>query len=312
MQQKPIKFGTDRISLSTDYKNSKHGGFFDLGDWGVIQISGPDALTYLQRMSTTQFKNLSIGQSLPGAFLSGKGGLLAWGDFFRSDEQSFFFVVSPGQLHSALQHLEMFHFQEKLEIKDESLSWSLVGLWKTSEAISGPHWLDFKRKSLQYVLTPKQTVEELFQQWVQRGLFRLGMPLFHYLRVLHGIPWMGWEVHPGELVLEAGLDAVVARNKGCYPGQEVVERIFTYGQVNRKLFQVEIESEKEIEWLESPKEIKMDHDTPGHLLSVIPNPEHSKKAVGLAMIKKSFWEDKRRFDLGASEQVFLAASNTHT
>jgi len=304
-----MKFETDWVSLANDYKHSQQGGFFDLSDWGVVQISGPDALTYLQRMSTTQFKDLSIGKSLPGAFLTGKGGVVAWGDFFREDEQSFFFVVSPGQLDSALKHLEMFHFQEKLEIKNETHSWSLVGLWNISEDVKGPHWRDFKRKPLEFILIPKQTKGDFFKQEDQKGFVQLGMPFFHYSRVLHGVPWMGWEIQPGDLVLEAGLEAIVARNKGCYPGQEVVERIFTYGQVNRKLFKVEIESVKEIEWLECPKEIRMDQESVGHLLSIIPIPECSKRAVGLAMIKKSFWEYKGRFDLEPGMQMSLSTSD---
>lgn len=61
--------------------------------------------------------------------------------------------------------------------------------------------------------------------------FRVGAsgedaPGFHDARVLAGVPWGGKEWTSETLALDAGLESWIARGKGCYPGQEVVERAF--------------------------------------------------------------------------------------
>ncbi len=45
----------------------------------------------------------------------------------------------------------------------------------------------------------------------------------------------GVDITEKNMILEAPLNDFVARNKGCYPGQEVVERVFTYGNLGKKL-----------------------------------------------------------------------------
>ena len=55
------------------------------------------------------------------------------------------------------------------------------------------------------------------------------------LRVEAGVPRYGVDLTEDNLLLEIGLDQAVSFTKGCYLGQEVVERIRSRGHVNRKL-----------------------------------------------------------------------------
>lgn len=50
-----------------------------------------------------------------------------------------------------------------------------------------------------------------------------------------GIPLYGVDFTEDNLLLETGMDHAVSFFKGCYLGQEVVERIRSRGHVNRKL-----------------------------------------------------------------------------
>ncbi len=54
-------------------------------------------------------------------------------------------------------------------------------------------------------------------------------------RILAAIPRFGVDGTEANLPPEAGYDAGIAYDKGCYAGQEVVARIRTYGHVNRRL-----------------------------------------------------------------------------
>ncbi len=54
-------------------------------------------------------------------------------------------------------------------------------------------------------------------------------------RVEHGIPTHPNEINDGVNPLEIGLEGAVHENKGCYPGQEVIEKIRSYGKLSRRL-----------------------------------------------------------------------------
>jgi folate-binding protein YgfZ len=63
-----------------------------------------------------------------------------------------------------------------------------------------------------------------------------GMEAFEVARVEAGVPRFGAELDETVLPPEAGLDATaVSYTKGCYIGQEVLNRIRTIGHVNRTL-----------------------------------------------------------------------------
>lgn len=279
-------------SYQEDFESSKKGGFFDLTDWGVIEISGVDATDYLQRMSTANIKKLAREESVEGAFLTGKGTIISLGTFLKKQDDCYWFCVSPDQTEKTLQHLEQFHFQEKLEIKDKTQELAVLGLWNPPG--------DYHQ-----VVVQRKEAEKTFQDLKRQGLSFLGMHLYHFLRVQRGLPWVGWEVSDADLILEASLDQAVARNKGCYPGQEVVERIFTYGQVNRKLLRVELYLKEPGVLPVTPQEFKKGSESVGKLMSAIQCPEDVQKSVGLAFVKKGFWESKESFSLDSGIKLKL-------
>jgi folate-binding protein YgfZ len=63
----------------------------------------------------------------------------------------------------------------------------------------------------------------------------VGVEAQEILRVEAGIPRYGIDMDAENLLLETGLESHVSFHKGCYLGQEVVERIRSRGHVNRKL-----------------------------------------------------------------------------
>ncbi len=62
-----------------------------------------------------------------------------------------------------------------------------------------------------------------------------GAETFDVLRIENGVPWYGRDVTADTLALEAPYDAAISFKKGCYLGQEVMERVTARGHVNRKL-----------------------------------------------------------------------------
>jgi len=62
----------------------------------------------------------------------------------------------------------------------------------------------------------------------------MGYTALNALRLEQGIPWFGYDFGDKQIPHEAGLqDSHISYTKGCYTGQEIVERVRSRGHVNR-------------------------------------------------------------------------------
>lgn len=296
---------------------NKVTGYFDLSDWGTVAITGKDSADYLQRMSTVNLKSLDPGNVAHGTFLTGKGGLVALGMLERLAPDQFHFHVSPGQAARTAEHLEKFHFAEVLEVKDVSSQWALLGGWGLERPAAAMRvvdgqwrgltcriWGDDCRPALTWVKIGREQLNSARESLAGQGVSELGRPLFHYFRVAYAVPELGVEVGLDEIVLETGFDRAVARNKGCYPGQEVVERIFTYGSVNRKLLPVKFVSQVPPEL---PQALLDAGKNVGELVSAAAVPDEPGRFVGLAYVHRSQWERRDAFRTEKGIEVTLRA-----
>ncbi len=63
----------------------------------------------------------------------------------------------------------------------------------------------------------------------------IGMDAFHALRLEAGAPWFPADFNDAMIPHEAALEEThISFTKGCYTGQEIVERVRSRGHVNRK------------------------------------------------------------------------------
>jgi len=63
-------------------------------------------------------------------------------------------------------------------------------------------------------------------------------------RLAQGIPWFGYDFGEQQIPHEAGLEnSHISYTKGCYTGQEIVERVRSRGQVNRRRVRIRFEGD---------------------------------------------------------------------
>jgi folate-binding protein YgfZ len=84
-------------------------------------------------------------------------------------------------------------------------------------------------------LVPGAKVEAWWRGCMDAGIAPAGFEAFEALRIESRVPAYGVDVGPDTIALEAPLDAAISFRKGCYLGQEVIERVTARGHVNRKL-----------------------------------------------------------------------------
>jgi len=297
-----------------DYALAKsQGGWFDLSNWSTVKITGPDAADYLHRMSTVNFKKPQVGQVSPGAFLTGKAVPILWGYFVTVSATEFLYLVPPGQGEFAAEHLEQFHFQENLQVA-LAPEWKAMGLWDflLSElhlaepmmpgfAVPDPAtgawiWKDPFRSQLSWVLIPQKEMPMLQNILEVLAIPQLGYRLFEFFRLDAGLISVREETTDKTLALEAGLEHSISPQKGCYPGQEVVERILSYGRVNRKLARVELESWDPDTAL--PAEVVSEAGAVvGSLVAAEVLPDNPQKAYGIAYIHRTFLDKPEELQL---------------
>lgn len=205
----------------------------------LLEIAGPEAGEFLQRLCTQDVLGLVEGVVLPTAFLDAKGKLLVTALAFRRGD-SFWLELQAEQAGRLQELLERYHFTEKLTIHSRDLgsvhehvagdgSQKFVGECHWSEQADGPV-LHIERRGVSFTRCHGGPLVEsnVTTQPLDEGLAECA-------RMLAGLVRIGLETEASTLALEADLDDHCSTSKGCYTGQEIVARIHTYGKVNRKL-----------------------------------------------------------------------------
>ena len=214
----------------------------------LLELTGPEAGDFLQRLSSQDVLSLTEGAVLPAAFLNAKGKLQVTAMVFRRGES--FWIETQAEQSARLQELlERYHFSEKLSIHSRDFgavqehiagdgSDTFVGECHWSEQADGPV-LHIERRGVTFTRCHGGAIVERVadgaagESDVTPQL--MTAEIAEAVRMLSGLVRVGVETEASTLALEAGLDDHCSTTKGCYTGQEIVARIHTYGHVNRKL-----------------------------------------------------------------------------
>lgn len=214
-------------------------------NWDCVQVQGPDSRAFLQRMTSANFKLLKT--SCQGALLNANGKMLSYFHAYSLDENSFL-LFAPGNTGQTLaDNLEKFHFAENLNIglgSDYGYGRILTEPTSTFNH-PGIRFSEFQTRTHFQFDTARQFDSRFFyfkktdESQVLTALEGSGLSEvqdFEPYRIALGEASFPNEISENTIPLEAGLDEAVHENKGCYPGQEVVERIRSMGAAPRKLF----------------------------------------------------------------------------
>lgn len=281
----------ETAGVREEYKTAATGpGWFDLGHWGCVHFDGKDAQDFLQRLSTLHFAKFEPQTARWGAFLNGRSGILALG-IFDSFVSGYRMWLAPNQVAPTMEHIEKFHFAEQMQVRDASATWHLHAIWKAPVDLRFETpvqvWRDSVFSELTWVVVERPRAADLQTEFSVLKWPQFGEALFESYRIASGKGRLGIEIEIGDLFLTCGWDEAVDRNKGCYPGQEVVERIFTYGQVNKRLLPLEIEADS----LPNPPFEFHDGETlAGRVHSFIPHPTDASRAIALGAVGRGAFE----------------------
>jgi len=211
------------------------GGTLDLSPHVKLRLTGPDALRYLNGQVSNDVKRLAPGGSLPACLCTHKGKLEALVRVSRADDQ--FFITADAALRDFLPlRMEKYLIADDAVLEDVTDAYSLVHLFGKAADRSGA-FADFSGHSIYKATRVGRSGVDV---WLPAGaaadLVFSEPALIESLRIDRGIPAWDSEMAAGILPPEARLDEnAIDYHKGCYTGQEVISRLRSVGQVNRRL-----------------------------------------------------------------------------
>lgn len=192
----------------------------------LLQVKGKDAADFLHRLTAGTVKGVKEGQGARGLLLTGQGKMRAQFDLLHVDENRYWLAVPDACADALYSELDAKLFTEDVKLfwRDEPWSFepgALPGagerVFPLGHAVSGVIWpssVPGFRGALDISALP---------------------PEFHFERIGALVPWPGLDWDESHMALESGTLPWIDRDKGCYPGQEVVEKSLNLGHPPRVL-----------------------------------------------------------------------------
>ena len=245
-------------------------GIFDFSFRAKIAAKGADRASFLHNMLSNDIKSLTPGRGAYAVLLDLKGHIVADARVYSADD--LFFLDTDADLRDkltktleryivmddvALEPLELctvsFQGPRARALVEETLGTALPALSEFDHfPARGP-------EHPARVVRATSTGEDGYEVWAEpndlrslwetasakalaSGALACGAEAFESLRIEGGIPHYGADFGEDTLPLEAGLLDALSFTKGCYLGQEIVERARSRGHVNWKLVGLFVEA----------------------------------------------------------------------
>lgn len=245
-------------------------GLFDFAFRSKFVLTGEHRVDFLHRIVSNDVKSLSPGQGTYATLLNAQGRILVDLRIY-ADEDRLWVDTDADLAEKAITSLKRYIIGDRVEIEPSDLY---------TVSLQGPHsrkmLLDLLGGSLGSleremdhctvdhegqrgrVARLSSTGEEGYEVWLRSEAMvhfwraaqdaggpaiTCGSEALESLRIEAGIPRYGQELAEDTLPLEAGLLNALSFNKGCYIGQEIVERARSRGHVNWKLMGLRLEAD---------------------------------------------------------------------
>ncbi len=254
--EEPSSFGDPR----REYVELLTGcGVYDLGWRGKLVATGSDRVRWLNGMVTNNIRDLAVNHGNYSFLLNAQGRIL--GDLYTYNRGDYILIdTAAWQLPKLKETFDKFIIMDDVEITDISEK-------LTSLAVQGPRakeilhdagvkfadvepmeiqdvtWNDAGLSITRMISDIAQTYEiwlapgaaaPLWDALVGRGAKPIGTQALEMFRLTTGVPRYGQDITERYLPQETAQDSALNFSKGCYIGQEIVERIRSRALLHRR------------------------------------------------------------------------------
>jgi len=238
-------------------------GVYDLGFRARISLTGGDRMRWLNGMVTNNIRDLALGRGVYAFLLNPQGRIL--GDMFVYNAGEALVVeTARSQVEKIIATFDHYIIMDDVEVTDIGDKQTTLGLaGPKSRAVLNaagievpelqplqmitPHCNcdcgcvectvvrgeDAQHESYEIWLAP-QDAYKTWQALLAAGATPVGSEVLEMQRIASGVPLYGVDIRERDLPQETEQMRALNFNKGCYVGQEIVERIRSRGNVHRK------------------------------------------------------------------------------
>ena len=234
-------------------------GLYDLGSRAQVSVTGSDRARWLNGMVTNNIRDLAAGSGVYAFLLNPQGHILA--DLYAYNcGESLLLDLDRGLLEKVLPILDHYIIMDDVELTNLAAELTTMGLaGPNAQALLRAAGIELhtlqplqfadvagKDFNLTVVRTDNQSLETyelrlapgnmpaLRDALLNAGAAPVSEPALELLRIACGIPRYGQDIRERDLPQETEQARALHFSKGCYIGQEIVERIRSRGAVHRK------------------------------------------------------------------------------
>jgi folate-binding protein YgfZ len=236
-------------------------GVYDLGFRARISITGGDRVRWLNGMVTNNIRDLAARHGVYAFLLNPQGRILGDMYVFNAGE-NLIVETDRSQVEKIMATFDHYIIMDDVELAEVSANQTTIGLTGpkarvvlSSAGIAVPEAQplqmitpqcecdcgcvectavrsDSQIESYEIWLAPKD-VCKTWQALIAAGAVPVGSEALEMQRIAAGVPLYGIDIRDRDLPQETGQTRALNFNKGCYIGQEIVERIRSRGSVHR-------------------------------------------------------------------------------
>jgi aminomethyltransferase len=248
--------------MSLGYEALRHGAaWLDLSARGRIVARGRDRARLLHAIMSNEVKKMTPGTGCYAFLLNPQGRIQADLCLFCFDDH-FLIDTEPEVREKVHLHIKRYIIADQVELEDVTAGTAAIGLEGPGaasilaelgapvpgDAYAHAAWGDSTVAAVTVtgqagvrIFCTAERAGEVVNRLQAAGAVEASAEDARLVRVENGKPRYGEDIRETSLPQETQQMQAVSFNKGCYVGQEIVERIRAQGRVNKKLMRVVLE-----------------------------------------------------------------------
>ena len=312
------------VGIATGYGALKNGAGVRLcSERTIIRMSGDDRASFLHGMCSNDIKGLKPGGLIAALFLTERAHLIAEAIVWATAD-ALLVEMERSQWPAVRTHLERFLVADDVEMEEsvagarygsviqmdgprasEALAAAfgepaaLTGAWRSGEVDGGALVAQITRwgKPAFTILTSDASASETVARLVKAAgakqgghagevsqVIEVSLEAAEIVRVESGVARVGVDTNDKTIALEARMEPAISFRKGCYIGQETVERATARGALKRRLMGLQLGASR----VPSPDaRVMLAGKEVGHLTSPVCSPQIG--LIGLGILHHSAW-----------------------
>jgi folate-binding protein YgfZ len=262
------EIASDYGDWRAEYKTlGENAGVIDLSFRSRICLIGADRIRFLHGQVTNDIKKLRAGEGCYAVITTNKGKMESDLNIFNLPDE-LLLDFEPGLSEKISARLEKFIVADDVQIVDAAPHYGLLSVQgpKAEEIVCALNLFSeipekqFNSKKISdpsfgeiYLANNSRLGTNGFDLFIPNISFAafaekiisvaknfggrvIGWTAFETARIENGIPRFGADMDETNLPLECGIESrAMSFNKGCYIGQEILNRIHSFGHVNKEL-----------------------------------------------------------------------------